>query len=131
MQAHPSRRMTMDHRRLLAKIMGMDEYVRYGTVCDMDGRQVCESRREGLQTYLSPEETQDTLRHAADAWRSRVKHYDKIGRGLYTMAVYEKLRRVTFPLRDGHLLLITIDNKGGRGIVDRILNELYGDYTMD
>lgn len=121
----------MDHKHLLDKIMGMDENLRYGTVCDMDGSPVYEKRREGIEMFLSPEETRETLLHAINAWKSRTKHYDKIGKGLYTMAVYERLRRVTFPLRDGHMLLVTIDNKGGRNIVDRILNELYGDYTME
>ena len=121
----------MDHQHLLDKIMDIDENLRYGTICDMNAKSVCTSKRDGVETFLSPEETQETLQHAVNAWKSRTKHYDKIGKGLYTMAVYEKLRRVTFPLNDDHLLLVTIDNNGGRVIVDRILNELYGDYTMD
>ena len=121
----------MDHKNLLEKIMGMDENLRFGTICDMDARQVATVRKEEVETFLSPDDTQDTLEHAVAAWKSRMKHYDKIGKGLYTMAVYEKIRRVTFPLRDGHMMLVTIDNKGGMQIVRRILNELYGDYTMD
>lgn len=123
--------MGMDHKHLLEKIMGLDENLRFGTICDMDARPVATVRKEGVETFLSPEDTQDTLEHAVAAWKSRMKHYDKIGTGLYTMAVYEKLRRVTFPLRDGHMLLVTIDNMGGMQIVSRILNELYGDYTME
>lgn len=121
----------MDHQSLLEKIMRMDENLRYGTICDKDASPVCTVRKEGVKMMLSPEETQETLQHAVNAWNSRIKHYNKIGKGLYTMAVYENLRRVTFPLRDGHLMLVTIDNKGGRNIIDRILNELYGDYTME
>lgn len=121
----------MDHKHLLEKIMGIDENLRFGTICDMDARPVATVRKEGVETFLTPEDTQDTLEHAVAAWKSRMKHYDKIGAGLYTMAVYEKLRRVTFPLRDGHMMLVTIDNRGGMQIVSRILNELYGDYTME
>jgi hypothetical protein len=119
----------MDHQHLLDRIMDMDENIRYGTVCDMNGKIVCVSKR--VDTLLSPEETQETLQHAVSAWKSRMKYYDKIGKGLYTMAVYEKLRRVTFPIKGDHLLLVTIDNKGGRSIIDRILNELHGDYTVE
>lgn len=121
----------MDHQRFLNKIMQMDENLRYGVICDMNAVPVCSYTREGLTMILSPEETRETLHHAVTAWKSRIKHYGKIGKGLYTMAVYEKLRRVTFPLRGDHVLLVTIDNKGGRNIIDRILNELYGDYTME
>ncbi len=120
----------MDHEGLLDRIMNLDENIRYATVCDMEGRQKAERRRNEVSFLLSAEETKDTLKHAVTAWKSRMKHYDKIGKGLYTLASYEKLRRVTMPLNDDHLLLLTIDPKGGqKDIVDRILNQLYGDYT--
>ena len=86
--------------------------------------------RKGITPYLTPDETKETLKHSVNAWKARMKHYDKIGKGLYTLAVYEKLRRVTVPLKDGHLLLVTIDKKGGKQIIDRVLNQIYGDYTQ-
>jgi hypothetical protein len=44
---------------------------------------------------------------------------------LYTLAVYEKLRRATIPLPSGNLLLVTIDNAGGQQqIMEKILNEV-------
>ena len=53
------------------------------------------------------------------------KNTDKIGEGLYTLAVYEKLRRATIPLPSGNLLLVTIDNAGGQQqIMEKILNEV-------
>ena len=119
----------MDHQHLLDRVMDLDENIRYGTICDMNGQTVCTSKR--VETLLSPQETQDTLQHAVSAWKSRMKHYDKTGKGLYTLAVYENLRRVTFPIKGDHLLLVTIDNKGGKSIIDRVLNELHGDYTME
>ena len=109
--------------------MDLDENVRFAGISDMDGNLEVSGVREGIDTYLTPEETHETLVHATNAWKSRMKHYDKIGKGLYTMAVYEKLRRITIPLPDNSLLLVTIDNKGGRKIVDRVLNQIYGDYT--
>jgi hypothetical protein len=74
---------------------------------------------------LSPDETQETIHHAITAWKSREKHYPKIGDGLYTLAVYEKLRRATIPLPSGNLLLVTIDNAGGQQqIMEKIINEV-------
>ena len=110
--------------------MDLDENIRFSGICDMEGNLEVTGQREGVQNYLTPEETQDTLKHAVSAWKSRMKHYDKIGKGLYTLAVYEKLSRVTLPLPDNYLLLVTIDKKGGqKQIVNRILNQIYGDYT--
>lgn len=46
------------------------------------------------------------------------------------LAVYEKLRRITLPLGEDHLLLVSIDNKGSQmDIVEKLENELHGDYT--
>lgn len=120
----------VDHEGFLDRIMGLDENIRYAIVCDMEANPKAERRRDNVSFLLSPEETKETLQHAVSAWKSRMKHYDKIGKGLYTLATYEKLRRVTMPLKDEHLLLVTIDPKGGqKDIVERILNQLYGDYT--
>ena len=48
-----------------------------------------------------------------------------MGIGVYTLAVYEKLRRATIPLPSGNLLLVTIDNAGGQQrIMDKIINEV-------
>jgi len=121
----------IDYSKKLDRIMDLDDNIRFVAVSDMDGNIITSTARQGRDMYLSPDETKDTLLHAAAAWKSRMKHYGKIGRGMYTLAAYEKLRRVTIPLKSDHLLLVTIDNEGGqKQIVDRILNEvIVGDYT--
>ena len=121
----------MSANEQLDRIMAIDENIRFAAICDMDGNAIASKSREGADLYLSPEDTQDTLKHAASAWKSRMKHYDKVGKGLYTLAVYEKLRRATVPMPDGNILLVTIDNAGGQTqILDLVLNEiLYHDPT--
>ena len=48
-----------------------------------------------------------------------------MGIGVYTLAVYEKLRRTTIPLPSGNLLLVTIDNAGGQQrIMAKLINEV-------
>ncbi len=120
----------MEHEKLLNIIMDLDENIRFAGICNMEGRLELKKQREGVEPLLSPSDTDETLQNAVSSWKSRMKHYDKIGKGLYTLAVYEKLRRVTVPLPDNYLLLVTIGKEGGqKQIVDRILNQLYGDYT--
>ena len=114
----------MSSNEKLERIMAIDDNIRFVAISDMDGNPIISKSRQGSDLYLSPEDTQDTLRHAASAWKSRMKYYDKIGEGLYTLAVYEKLRRATIPMPDGNILLVTIDNAGGqKQILDKILNE--------
>ncbi|MDH3677632.1 MAG: hypothetical protein OEQ12_04945 [Nitrosopumilus sp.] len=120
-----------DAQSLIDKIMAIDDNIRFVAICDLDGNQIASKARERTELYLTPESTKDTLRHAASAWKSRMKHFDEIGRGLYTLAVYEKLRRITMPLPGDRILLVTIDNAGGqKQILDALLNEvIYQDPT--
>jgi len=123
--------MSDDNQNLVDKILALDENIRFAAIADLDGNMILSKSQEGTNLYLSPESTKDTLRHAATAWKSRMKHVDEIGRGLYTIAVYEKLRRVTMPLSGDRILLVTIDNAGGqKQILDALLNlVVYKDYT--
>ena len=116
----------------IERILALDDNIRFVAISDLDGNLITSKGREGANLFLSPESTQDTLRHAASAWKSRMKHVDEIGRGLYTLAVYEKLRRVTMPFSDDKILLVTIDNAGGqKQILDALLNEvIYKDPTF-
>ncbi len=124
--------MSDENQNLVDKILALDENIRFAAIADLDGNMILSKSQEGTNLYLSPESTKDTLHHAATAWRSRMKHVDEIGRGLYTIAVYEKLRRVTMPLADDRILLVTIDNAGGqKQILDELLNlVVYKDYTF-
>ena len=120
-----------DYEGRLDRILGIDASVRFVAVADMDGELLAHKAKAGLVPYLELEETKETIRHSVTAWRSRMKHYDKIGAGIYTLAVYEKVRRVTIPLKSGNLMLVSFGHQGGlKQIVDSILNEvLYHDYT--
>ena len=122
----------MSDETQIDRILAIDENIRFVAISDLDGNLLASKSKEGANLFLSPESTQDTLRHAASAWKSRMKHFDEIGRGLYTLAVYEKLRRVTMPLSENKILLVTIDNAGGqKQILDALLNEvIYKDPTF-
>ena len=124
--------MSDENQNIVDRILALDENIRFAAIADLDGNMILSKSQEGTNLYLSPESTKDTLRHAATAWKSRMKHVDEIGKGLYTIAVYEKLRRVTMPLSDDRILLVTIDNAGGqKQILDELLNlVVYKDYAF-
>jgi hypothetical protein len=47
----------------------------------------------------------------------------KVGKGKYAMAEYEKIKRITFPLENYHLLLITTEIEADHGkMIDTVLN---------
>jgi hypothetical protein len=113
----------MEHQKLIDTIMDLDTNIRFATICSMVGDMQVTGQREGIENFLTPEETHKSLEYATKSWVfSRIPNHKKIGRGLYTLSVYEKLKRVTILLLDGFLLLVTIDNKGEHNkIIDKIL----------
>ena len=107
------------------RLFNLDKNIRFVAVANKSGEILAKGSKPDTPLFLSSEETQETLHHAITAWKSREKHYSKIGEGVYTLAVYEKLRRATIPLPSGNLLLVTIDNAGGQQrIMDKIINEV-------
>lgn len=115
----------------LDRILDLSSSIRFVGVANMDGDLLAHKAKAGITLHLQLDETKETIKHAVAAWKSRMKHYNKIGQGLYTLAVYEKIRRVTIPLKSGNLMLVAFDNEGGQHqIIDHLLNEvLYHDYT--
>ena len=116
---------TIEYGSFVNRLFNLDKNIRFVAVANKSGEILAKGSKPNTPLFLSPEETQETLHHAITAWKSREKHYSKIGEGLYTLAVYEKLRRATIPLPSGNLLLVTIDNAGGQQqIMDKIINEV-------
>ena len=115
----------IEYGSFVNRLFNLDKNIRFVAVANKSGKILAKGSKPDTALLLSPEETQETLHHAITAWKSREKHYPKIGEGLYTLAVYEKLRRATIPLPSGNLLLVTIDNAGGQQrIMDKIINEV-------
>ncbi|MFY9301648.1 MAG: hypothetical protein WAO91_10730 [Candidatus Nitrosotenuis sp.] len=120
----------MEFEHLLDRVMDLDKNIRHTRVCDMSGNVVCSRQRPGVVNLLTEEETRESLKYSVNSWKVRAQLADKIGKGRYVLAVYEKLRRVTLPLDQDHLLLVSFDNKGGQmDILEKLENELRGDYT--
>ncbi len=110
---HYHYRLLMKHQQLIDAIMDNDKNIRFATICNMIGDIEVTGQSEGIEKFLTPEETKESLENAAKAWLHAKKTISKkIGNGLYTLTVYEKLRRVTVPLEDGFLLLATMNNSG-------------------
>ena len=120
----------MNHQQLIDTIINNDKNIRFATICNMVGDIEVTGQSEGIEKFLTTEETKENLESAAQAWlHARKTIAKKIGKGLYTLTAYEKLKRVTVPLEDGFLLLATMDNTGDQTqTIDGIL-KLVHDHT--
>jgi hypothetical protein len=111
----------MDYKKIYEDIMNSDPKVRLVTICDLDGKIMHSGHRQGVTNLLTPEESKKSLELAIKAWKTRSELAPKIGKGKYVLAEYEKLKRITMPLEDDHILYITTEVEADdRGIIDRV-----------
>jgi hypothetical protein len=101
--------MTMDFDRLCKNILGLESKIRFAGVCDDSGAIKYGGQREGITNLLSPEETKRSNLQALARWGLRNSLSSKVGKGKYAMSEYEKIKRITFPLEENHLLLVTTE----------------------
>lgn len=99
----------MEYQDLHREIMDLDPKIRLTTICDMNGKIMFSDHKPGVLNLLDPEESKRSLEMAINAWKERTKLAPKIGKGKYVLAEYEKIKRITMPLGDSHLLYITIE----------------------
>lgn len=111
----------MDFNSLCKDIMNLDSKVRFAAVCDDSGDIKYGGQREGVTNLLSSEETKRSNLQALARWSLRNSLASKIGKGQYAMAVYEKIKRITIPLENDHLLLVTMETDSNH---DKIINDI-------
>jgi hypothetical protein len=99
----------MDYKSIHERIMNVDPKIRLVTICDLNGKIMYSDHREGVKNLLSPEESKKSLELAVNAWKTRSTLQSKIGKGKYVLAEYEKIKRITMPLDDEHILYITTE----------------------
>ncbi len=118
--------------------MDSDPNIRHSIIADSKGNILATNHRPEIANYLSPEETADSLKRAAIAWKGRNDLTPKIGKGLYAIAAFEKITRMTFPLGQGNLIFVSLGSDqvrtdlhegGQKQIVEHVLNILSGDPT--
>ena len=97
--------------KLCKEILNLDPKIRFAGICDDTGEIKYGGQREGVKNLLSPEETKKSNLQALARWGLRNALAPKVGKGRYAMAEYEKIKRITIPLEDDNLLLVTTEVK--------------------
>ncbi len=130
----------MNFENLLLRIMNSDINIRHSIVTDIDGTILATSHRDGVTNFLSPDETKSSLIRAANSWKGRRELRPKIGYGLYAVAAFEKITRITFPLGDDNLIFVSMGSDtvrmdlhqgGQKQIIEHVLNILSRDPTKE
>ena len=103
------------HEKLLNMLMEFNPLVRFTAVCSKDGEIEWSSQRDGITNIIPLEETKASIQRASASWNAREElSQNGTGRGMYTITAYEKIKRITIPLDDDHILFISTNNEPKR-----------------
>jgi hypothetical protein len=109
---------------MLNSVMKSDDRIRYATVCDMEGQVLGTEIREGLKPLLNDEEHKEALIYAVNSMKVREKLSAKLGKNQYVLGVYDNLCRLTMPIGNKYMLLITWGPETSLDILKNIRNAL-------
>jgi hypothetical protein len=113
----------MNYQKLHLDIMNIDPKIRLVTICDINGKIMFSDHREGVKNLLTAAESKKSLELAVNAWKIRSELESKIGKGKYVLAEYEKIKRITMPFGDNHLLYVTTEVEADHSnIINKIRN---------
>jgi len=99
------------HEKLLNMLMELNPLVRFTAICSKDGEIKWSSQRDNVTNIIPLEDTKTSMKRAAESWKAReMLSKNGTGRGMYTITAYEKIKRITIPLDDDHILFISTDN---------------------
>jgi hypothetical protein len=88
------------------QVLDLDRKIRFTAI--HDGR-FKGKYQKGIDGYFSDNEIKSSLIEAQDRWDSRKKLSYRIGNPKYAMAKYGKINRITIPLGDDGLILVTTE----------------------
>ncbi len=97
--------------KLLNMILGEIPSSRIAIICDHDGNILWNSIRDNTTSYLSMDETKESLKRSIESWKERDKLSAKIGKGKYAIVAYDKIKRITVPLPNNHLLFVSLEGE--------------------
>jgi len=109
----------LNSSQLCDEILKMDNKIR--AVAIYDEGKCYHKMQDGLKSYLTQDETKNSLAQAVYRWASRKKMAPKIGQPIYSMAKYERIYSVTIPVGKAGLILVSTElNSNLEEIVEKI-----------
>ncbi|MDH3312050.1 MAG: hypothetical protein OEM28_02750 [Nitrosopumilus sp.] len=118
----------MDFDRLFADVLKIDSTIRYAAIQNIAGEKIAGGFSEGIHPILSDDELKMMHYYASQRWQTRKNIGHKIGNAKYAMAEYEKLKRITFPINEKYLLMVTTEiDTDHTTVINKILELIQND----
>ena len=97
----------MNNEEFCQKILKIDDKIRFVSI--FNNGNFFHKMQEGKKSYLTQEETENSLCQAEYRWAARKKMASKIGAPVFAMAKYGKVFRFTIPVSAAGLILVSTE----------------------
>jgi len=112
----------LDFDKLYADVMKINSTIRYAVIQNNTGEKICGGFRDNINPILNDDELKMMHYYASQRWETRKNIEHKLGNTKYAMAEYDKLKRITFPINEKYMLLITTETDTDHvNVIDKVL----------
>ncbi len=113
----------MDYDTFCKQILESDPKIRFATAYDEWAVRVGGGIREGVSNLLSDHSENELVNLSVMDWKARKEMSKWLGKTIYTLAEYDKVKRFSFYLGDEHLLLVSTEKDADTSlVVDNVIN---------
>ena len=100
------------YEKLLHMLMDYEPTVLLTAISDTSGNILWNTVRDESKVKIPLSEIKKTLVRESSDWitRCKIEDSDELGRAMYHIASFEKIKQVTIPLDAFHMLMIYVDN---------------------
>jgi len=101
----------MDFDKLSSDVLNIDSGIRYAAIQNNTGKIITGGFRENITPILNDEDLQMMHYYASQRWQTRKNIEHKLGSAKYAFAEYDEIKRISFPIDEKHLLMVTTELK--------------------
>ena len=115
----------MDFEKFCSQILESNPKIRFATVYDEWGVRLGGGIRSGVTNLLSEHAEKELVSLSMMDWKARKEMAKWLGKTIYTLGEYEKVKRFSFYLGEDNLLLVSTKKDADTNEVVNQVIELY------
>ena len=122
----------LDHsacEKFCEQVFKLNKGIRYVGI--FNGDNAFFKMREGVKNLLTQEQTMWSLKDTLARWKTRNTLSSELGKPLYAMAEYEKVKRVTVPIDENSFILISMERAVYHEIITKEILDLRDTYFKE
>ena len=116
----------MNFEKFCSEILTSNPKIRFATIYDEWGERLAGGMREGVTNLLSEHAEKELVTLSIMDWKARKEMSKWLGKTIYTLGDYEKVKRFSFYLGEDNLLLVSVEKDVPTDdVVDKVIKLYY------